>query len=71
MWHAMKLVVDLKAKTWERVIVNNHEYVLSNVPMWPAITAFQPTLWIQLVVASVGNPATAYVDDVIVTQNEP
>jgi len=71
-FNTLKLVVDLEASIFTRAILNSTTYDLSSY--LPSSDAFVFSPYLQIVI-KLDNPADAakvsYIDDVIVTQNEP
>jgi len=71
-WNTVKLVVDFAALQYVRLIFNEHEYDIA--PYAPrdvgasVVPRLQVEIWNSYIVAGA---ADTYVDDVIVTQNEP
>jgi len=71
-WHTLKLVANYDAKTYMRLILNNHTYDLTDVPMYsytdtdPALLTVQPTL-----LTDATNNPFIYLDNFILTQDEP
>lgn len=72
-FHTVKLVVDAANAEYKRLIVDNQSVDLSGRNMKVASSSEPPYLYIALrvVTSSALASAIAYVDDVIVTQNEP
>jgi len=72
MFHAMKLVVDLATREHVRLLLNNREYNLSGIGIQRITDTTAPHLRIEVYVeSSADGNQDAYVDDVIITQNEP
>ena len=71
-WQTMKLVANLSTQAYVRAILNDTEYDLSSYSMFSATTSVAPRIavgaWIYREVAS---NLHVYVDDAIVTQQEP
>lgn len=71
-FHTAKLVADFATGRYERFILNNREYDLSSYKLATNTSTYYPNVYntIHLTNGSDGiNPI--YIDDVIVTQNEP
>ena len=71
-FHTLKLVADMVNYRYVRLILNEVTYDLSNFTMQAIPDATLPTLW-AYVAAFTGVAAnlSIYVDDAIITQNEP
>ncbi len=71
-FNTLKLVVDLEAMEFVDVILNSEPYSMAGLIPWNAGAVVSPFLQVQI---KLQNPADAakvsYVDDVIITQNEP
>ncbi len=72
LFHTLKLVVDFENAKYSRVVFNGTTYNLSSYPIYSGASAVEP----QMVTRITGEIASAgagviYVDDVIITQNEP
>jgi len=71
-FHTLKVVVDLTNGEYLRVALNNTEYDMEGIAMYTAGFPFADVWQAYVeVVSSVGHNGRAYVDDVILTQNEP
>ncbi len=71
-FHAVKLVIDCSAKKYVRLIWNNNIYDLSNYGPSSTVNATAPYLYAQAQLSTEADAQkTGYLDDVIVTQNEP
>lgn len=71
-FNTIKIVVDFKSQVWKRVILNEVEYPLPDVPLIVFGSGITPQFRIEIDNANVaGTNGTVYIDDVIVTQNEP
>lgn len=71
-FHTWKMVFDMASGEYVRVILDNTEFDLSGNPVLSAASALEPHL--QLAVFLAGRAAqndTMFIDDVILTQNEP
>lgn len=67
-----KLVVDFENELYHRVLYNSETYDVSALSYFKEASAEDPYINITLVVVNdTGNPGTIYVDDAILTQNEP
>lgn len=70
--HTFKMVVDLFAGKYVRAIINESEYPLLGIDAWRSDNEEEPRLEVEIKLTSVlGSNYRVYVDDVIVTQNEP
>ena len=71
-FNTMKLVVNLANNTYERAMMNSGEYDLAGIDALTVVSATAPYLAF-VVFADGDNSAnyTVYIDDVILTQNEP
>lgn len=71
-FNTMKIVTDPLNHKYVRAIFNNNSYDMSTLTLAPARSAIAPCLrrWIRVEGPALAN-ITSYVDDVIITQNEP
>lgn len=71
-FHTVKIVADLTTNEYVRAIVNDNEYDLSAYPGYPWAADdgahVRTNIWIE---GEAGHNGFSYVDDVILTQNEP
>jgi len=71
-WNTIKLVVDYENKKYVRALLNDWSWDLSGIPGEKDTNSYTPALFIE---ARITNRATGdhyiYLDDVILTQNEP
>lgn len=71
-FNTLKLVVDLEAMEFVDVILNSETYSMAGLIPWNAGAIVSPFLQVHI---GLRNPAaaakTSYIDDVIITQNEP
>lgn len=72
LFHTAKLVVDFAIKEYIRLIVNDTLFDLSGLGMYEPGAAVTATLvpWIRII-TNADDVTSLYVDDVIITQNEP
>jgi len=71
-WNIMKLVADLAAHTYVRAILNDRTYALPGIPIEQTADGRAPRVDLTMTVFSrAGFNDTAYIDDLIITQNEP
>lgn len=71
-FHTMKLVGDYATKKYRRLILNERFYDLSSWNSWQFASANAPRLTALVLATSVPAANTSfYVDDAIITQNEP
>lgn len=72
LFHTFKMVVDYKTKKFLRCMLDNVEYDISSYS-YPDVSdpTFPHVLLSIQVMTNVASNQTAYVDDVIITQNEP
>jgi hypothetical protein len=71
-FHIVKLVVDLSIGYYSRVIINETETNLEAYDVASSASATSPQLmaWFEAI-GTAGQTGYAYVDDIIITQNEP
>ena len=71
-WHTLKLVIDMRTNMYVRAMFNETTYDLSDYGLLAQVIATSPHIaWnIKLSTLDAGNEHV-YIDDVIVTQNEP
>jgi len=68
----MKLVADFEAAKYKRLIANNQEIDLSAIAMYQHASTEAPALWTYIGLSpKLASAADVYIDDVIITQNEP
>lgn len=71
-WNILKVVGDPSTDEYVRVLAGKDTYVLEGVPCWVPASATYPSVFSGVVVyTTAGNNGHAYVDDIILTQNEP
>jgi len=72
LFHTLKLVVDFANKEYSRLIVDSTTYDLSGISVPQASSSDSPHLEIGIKTVNASNfSGITYIDDVIVTQNEP
>jgi len=71
-YHTFKLVGDPSSGSYVRAILNAQNVDISAYAMTSPVSVVSPQLFVDLQVISIPlNNATVYLDDIIVTQNEP
>lgn len=71
-FHVFKLRADFDAKTYGRCTVDNVEYDLRSIPLQQLASAVVPQQTVMMVLTGrLANNDVIYLDDIIVTQNEP
>jgi len=72
-YHALKFVIDLDSDEYVRLIVDNQLVDISSYSMSTGASALGPFFFVDIMnhVGDGGGARTVYVDDVILTQNEP
>jgi hypothetical protein len=71
-FHTFKLVIDEETQEFRHVIIDDVQYDLEGIPAVVSPTATQPEWEVSIsAVGTEGNNDVVYVDDVILTQNEP
>jgi len=71
-WHTGKLGADWSTFQYVRFILNDREWPMPGLGLFPAPgAAFEATIWRVTHYTNVDANISAYVDNVIVTQNEP
>ena len=72
LYHVMKLVIDPVARTYVRAIIDARTFDLSGIPLRVAADATLQQLGFSITnYGNAGSNDAVYIDDVIVTQNEP
>jgi hypothetical protein len=72
LFHTFKFAVDLANDAYMRLIVNEAEYDISAYSSYSFSQATNPHLWVTITAyGNTGTNTVVYVDDVIVTRNEP
>jgi len=71
-WHVMKLVIDVNARRYSRLILDSDEYDMGAYPLPGALLGGEP-YWIPDIhyFGNGDDDVVDYVDSIIVTQNEP
>ena len=71
-WHSMKIVIDLNSEKYERIIINGVQYVKTEeyIESRPDTSLPHTNCGIEID-ARVAANVTNYIDDIIITQNEP
>jgi hypothetical protein len=71
-FHTVKLVIDFENSEYVRAILNSVEYDLANIAIRTAASSLYPHIVVTIVTYNgAGGTQQNYVDDVIITQNEP
>jgi len=70
-WHYIKLVIDLAAHTFTRLIFNTNLWNLASYPLYGTASTNEPSLRVNINNYSAAVPADLYIDHNIVTMNEP
>jgi hypothetical protein len=71
-FHTLKMVYDMSAHEYVRLLLEDTEYPLTDIGVHSAANAANPAISVLIYVySSAGSNKYAYIDDVIVTQNEP
>lgn len=72
LFHTMKMVYDVNSGEYVRALLDEEEYNLEGIGAQSFVSAASPSILIALyVTSSAGLNHSAYLDDVILTQNEP
>ncbi|KKM85339.1 hypothetical protein LCGC14_1290060 [marine sediment metagenome] len=72
MFHTLKLVADWSTKKYVRLLLDNNSYDLSGIDLYSAADAVTlPQVRVRVLLAGTSGNPVLYVDDVIITQNEP
>ncbi len=72
LFHTWKLVVNAEDQEYSRLILNAHTYDLSGIPARVTADSRYPSLsTVVNVNGRAGGTSSVYIDDVILTQNEP
>ena len=71
-WHKMKMVIDYVDKTNVRVLYDNQVYDTSAYTLRHYVSGSNPHIWVEVVcVCDSGGASTTYLDNFVLTQNEP
>ncbi len=71
-WYTLKLVVDLEARTYRHLLFGPTSIDLAAYDLYVGASGVAPIIEVYIYVEGMGGGVgTGYVDDVIVTQNEP
>jgi len=71
-FHTIKLVCDFENGEYVRLLVNDTVYDMSGIPLYSVGAGDSPQLVAYIMAVTDSDHATnAYIDDVIITQNEP
>lgn len=72
LFDVLKLVIDLETYKYHRLILNEETYDLSAYSMFSEVNTARPHIRIKIdLVSRSGNNDYVYIDNIIVTQNEP
>lgn len=72
LFYTIKIVADFEAKTYKRLMFNDTEYNISNIRVKDTAGPYLDILCTKIAVTTNQDSAkTCYIDDVIITQNEP
>jgi len=72
LYHQTKLVVNLSTKCYVEFILNDTEYALDNVEAWQQASTTPSSMDVSVMVrGALVVPHRCYVDNAVVTQNEP
>ncbi len=72
MFMPLKVVIDYATGEYVRLMFGDTEYNLSGIPLWSGASANNPYCGMEVRhVGTAGNNPISYVDNVIITQNEP
>jgi len=70
--HTLKLVVDFSLATYKRVLLNALTYQMSTLALYSVSDIGAPRLDVEMrATAGIAQVERVYIDDVIITQNEP
>jgi len=71
-YHTIKMVVDLKNDKYVRALLDNESYDMSTLAVYRIDSPIEPYLSVQLTyIGKSGLLLANYLDDIIITQNEP
>lgn len=71
-WNTIKLVADYDSKKYVRALLNNFSWSLKDIPCDSDTAYYTPSLYLEVRIQNRdANQRYIYVDDVILTQNEP
>ena len=71
-WLPIKMVIDGNTAKWKRIIVGDTEYNLSGIDLVAQAPSAERHSFVVFYIFNTDNAAkTCYIDDVIITQNEP
>ena len=72
LFHTAKLVANFETGKYTRLIFDNYSYDLSSAKMYSSPSSTSPNLFVTIIATpSVNANESTYIDDVIITQNEP
>ncbi len=72
LFNTLKVVIDFSTKKYVRLITNNSEYDISSYSLTPTTQGTPPHIYVVMrVTTGVAANHSAYLDDFILTQNEP
>jgi len=72
LFHTIKVVGDIKTNEYVRVILNSSVYVISGIKMWNAAAIASPYCTLEVTNTGViASNVSMFIDDIILTQNEP
>lgn len=73
LFHQIKIVIDPTDYTYERVLFDNKEFNITNIPLQASADASIPAIQFGFYIqnSTLNNHTDMYIDNVIITQNEP
>lgn len=72
LFNTMKLVVDARAETFVRLLVNDAVYPLADIPIYKTFAVYIPRATMEIYLEGREDENDiVYIDDAIITQNEP
>ena len=72
LFHTWKIAFDAPSQKYKRVILNETNYDLSAQGLWVYPSDISPRMEVRIETHTIGDvTVTSYLDDVIITQNEP
>ena len=70
--HTMKLVVDMSLNEYVRFLIDEQAYDMRGISVWREASVMLPYWWFRLShYSQAGHNPDTYIDNVIITQNEP
>lgn len=71
LFNVLKVVIDMEGRNYVRCILNETEYSLADIALQSSASGASPHMYVDYLIYTTAGAKTVYVDDAIITQNEP